>query len=41
MFLEPGPTFHGELLLLSLLILLLAQIWSYGWEIEHERALTI
>jgi hypothetical protein len=39
--LEPGPTFNFELILVSLLILLLAHIWSYGLDLERERALTI
>lgn len=39
--LNPGPTFNSELLLATLLILLLAHIWSYGLELERERALTI
>lgn len=36
----PSP-FQVEMLLASLLILILAQVWSYGLEIERERALTI
>jgi hypothetical protein len=39
--LQPGPTFSAELILASLLILLLAHIWSYGLDLERERALTI
>lgn len=36
----PSP-FQAELLLTSLLILILAQVWSYGLELELERALTV
>jgi len=36
----PSP-FKAEILLVSLLVLLLAQVWSYGLEIEHDRTLTI
>lgn len=36
----PSP-FQSEVLLASLLILILAQVWSYGLELERERALTI
>ena len=36
----PSP-FKAEIILVSLLVLLLAQVWSYGVEIERERALTI
>jgi hypothetical protein len=39
--LQPGPTFSAELILASLLILLLSHIWSYGLDLERERALTI
>ncbi len=39
--LNPGPTFDAEVILVSLLILLLAHIWSYGLDLERERALTI
>jgi hypothetical protein len=38
---QPGPTFNTELILVSLLILLLAHIWSYGLDLERDRALTI
>lgn len=36
-----GPTYNAEVLLASLLILLLAHIWSYGLDLERERALTV
>lgn len=36
----PSP-FQAEVILVSLLILILAQVWSYGLEIERDRALTI
>lgn len=36
----PSP-FQVEVILVSLLILILAQVWSYGLEIERDRALTI
>jgi hypothetical protein len=36
----PSP-FQSEVILASLLILVLAQVWSYGLELERERALTI
>jgi hypothetical protein len=36
----PSP-FNSEVILASLLILVLAQVWSYGLELERERALTI
>jgi hypothetical protein len=36
----PSP-FEAELILASLLILVLAQVWSYGLELEREKALTI
>lgn len=39
--LNPGPTFDAEVLLATLLILLLAHIWSYGLELERDQALTI
>jgi hypothetical protein len=39
--LNPGPTFDAGVILISLLILLLAHVWSYGLDIERERALTI
>jgi hypothetical protein len=39
--LQPGPTFSAELILVSLLILLLSYIWSYGLDLEREQALTI
>ena len=39
--LNPGPTFDSGVILISLLILLLAHVWSYGLDIERERALTI
>ena len=39
--LSPGPTFKVEVILGSLLVLMLAHIWSYGIYIERERALTI
>jgi hypothetical protein len=39
--LHPGPTFEAGVILVSLLILLLSQVWSYGLDIERERALTI
>jgi hypothetical protein len=39
--LNPGPTFNAEVILATLLILLLAHIWTYGMEMERERALTI
>lgn len=39
--LSPGPSFDAGIILASLLILLLAHIWSYGLELEHDRALTI
>lgn len=37
---QPSP-FQSEVILVSLLILILAQVWSYGLEIERDRALTI
>jgi hypothetical protein len=36
----PSP-FQSEVVLASLLILILAQVWSYSLEIERDRALTI
>jgi hypothetical protein len=36
----PSP-FKAEVILGSLLILVLAQVWSYGLELEREQALTI
>ncbi len=39
--LGPGPAFDVEVILVALLILLLAHIWSYGRELEREKALTI
>lgn len=36
----PSP-FQSEVILVSFLILILAQVWSYGLEIERDRALTI
>lgn len=36
----PSP-FEAEIILASLLILVLAQVWSYGLELERERTLTI
>ena len=36
----PSP-FEAEVILASLLILALAQVWSYGLELERERALTV
>jgi len=39
--LNPGPTFDAGVILISLLILLLAHVWSYGLEIERDRELTI
>jgi hypothetical protein len=39
--LNPGSTFNIEVILTSLLILLLAYVWSYGLELEHDKALTV
>lgn len=39
--LNAGSTFDAGLILAALFILLLAQIWSYGLELERDRALTI
>jgi hypothetical protein len=36
----PSP-FESGVILASLLILVLAQVWSYGLELEHDKALTI
>jgi hypothetical protein len=36
----PSP-FEAVIILASLLILVLAQVWSYGLELEREQALTI
>jgi hypothetical protein len=36
----PSP-FESEVILASLLILVVAQVWSYGLELERERALTV
>ena len=33
--------FHVEVILASLLILVLAQVWSYGLELERDQKLTI
>ncbi len=38
---NPGPTFDAEVILLSMLILILAHVWSYGLDLERDRALTI
>jgi len=39
--LSPGPTFNAEVILGSMLVLLLAHLWSYGLDLERDRALTI
>jgi hypothetical protein len=39
--LQAGPTFDAGTILLSLLILILAHVWSYGMELERDRALTV
>jgi len=39
--LYPGPTFDPALILVSLLVLLLSHVWSYGLELERDRELTI
>jgi hypothetical protein len=39
--LRAGPTFDALTLLTALFILLLAHIWSYGIELERDRALTV
>lgn len=39
--LSPGPTFDPATILMSLLILILAHVWSYGMELERDRALTV
>jgi len=36
----PSP-FEAEVILASLLILVIAQVWSYGMELERDQALTI
>jgi hypothetical protein len=36
----PSP-FKAEIILASLLVLLLAQVWSYGMELERDQSLTI
>jgi hypothetical protein len=39
--LNPAPTFDSKVILISLLVLLLAHVWSYGLELERDRALTV
>ena len=39
--LNPGPTFSAEVLLASLLILILAHVWSYGLDLKRDKALTV
>ena len=39
--LRPGPEFDVGTILIALFILLLVHIWSYGLELERDRALTI
>jgi hypothetical protein len=39
--LNAGPMFDAGFILTALFILLLAHIWSYGLELERDRALTI
>ena len=39
--LSPPSPFNAEVILFSLLILVLAQVWGYGLELERDRALTI
>ena len=39
--LSPPSGFQAEVILASLLILLLAQVWSYGIELKRDQALTI
>ncbi len=39
--LNPGTPFNAEVILATLLILLLAHIWSYGLELERDQELTI
>ena len=39
--LNPGTPFNAEVILATLLILLLAHIWSYGLELESDQELTI
>jgi hypothetical protein len=36
----PSP-FNAEVILASLLILVLAQVWSYGYQLERDQALTV
>ena len=36
----PAP-FNAEFILFSLLILLLAQVWSYGFELQRDQELTV
>ena len=36
----PSP-FRAETILISLLFLILAQVWSYGLELRRDQALTI
>lgn len=38
---NPGPIFDNQVILTSLLILVLAQVWSYGLELQRDRDLTI
>jgi hypothetical protein len=38
---QPGASFEIGVIFGALFILLLAQIWSYGIELERDRALTI
>ena len=38
---NPGTPFNAEVILATLLILLLAHIWSYGLELESDQELTI
>lgn len=39
--LGPPSPFNAEIILASLLVLVLAQVWSYGLELERDKALTI
>ena len=39
--LNPGKPFDSEVLLVTLLILLIAHIWSYGLDLERDQELTI
>lgn len=39
--LNPGPSFNVEMIFISVLVLLLAYIWSYGLELEQDKALTV